>query len=77
MSDLVKKRTLALVSEIDPCELAVRIAEAFSEMKRPEGATAREAFDGMDDEIGKAYFRAARVAVEYIAECINAGRKPS
>jgi len=59
------------ITPIDAMELAVRIAEAMNSMKRPEGATAAQAFFGMEKGSADRYMRGATAAMEYWRECIN------
>jgi hypothetical protein len=72
-----KARTLALVAEVDPSELAVRITEALMGMRRPPGMTAAQALETQSPEFRATVLDAARRAAEYIAECINSGSAPS
>lgn len=74
---IAKRRSLAFVSEIDPYELAVRLVEAEMGMKRPSHMTPKQVLDGQTEEFRNTALHMARVAAEYIAECINAGRAPS
>jgi hypothetical protein len=71
------KRTLALVSEIDADELAVRIIETLGGMKRPPGNSAAQALAGLPAEDRAAAKRAAVAAMTYIRDCINAGQRPT
>lgn len=56
---------------IDTEELGALIAEAFIGKQRPVDATASQALDGLG-ETGNGFRKAALVAAEYIAECMNA-----
>lgn len=64
-----------MTSYINCDELAVRIGEACMGNKRPNGMTAREAFDDLrrfEPNVAAGFMRAARAAAEYVAECCNA-----
>ena len=67
-------RKMVLAAAIDPYELGVRIAEAFYGMRRPPGATGRQAFDGLEPEDQQAVLKAAEAAATYLKDCVNAGR---
>jgi len=75
--DETRRRTLALVAEIDPYELAVRLAEVEMGMKRPPGLTPKQILGQQSEEFQAIALRMAAAAAEYITECINAGREPS
>lgn len=77
MTKEVKRRTLALVAEIDPAELAVRIGEAMMGIPRPDGVPARDVLAGSDPVMARRFMRAAEAAASYITDCINKGQKPS
>lgn len=66
----LKKSAAKYVAPIDPVELAVRLAEAYNEMKRPAGATGAQAFFSMEQDAQDAWLRAANVAMLYWRECI-------
>lgn len=51
-------------------ELAVRIAEAYAEMQRPESMNPREALEAMEPLPRAANLRAARAAIDYFTEQI-------
>ena len=72
-----KGRVKALIAEIDPNELACRIAEACMNIRRPAGVSAKQALDSLDQEAAIDFRKAARSAATYIAECINSGSQPS
>lgn len=76
---VAKRRSLALVTELDQRELALRLAEAGMGLTRPEGQIERAI--GHLDEIaaggGPDFRRMAEVALLYFKECIEHGRKPS
>lgn len=59
------------VTPIDAMELAVRLAESYNGMKRPEGATASAAFFSMERASQDAWMTAATAAMDYWRECIN------
>ncbi len=73
----VQKRTTDLVAEIDQVELAVRLTEAFANTPRPEKMTAYEILAITDPTIVDRSMKAAEVAMKYITEQINKGRRPS
>lgn len=64
------KSAAKYVAPIDPVELAVRLAESYNQMRRPEGATGMQAFLGMEKEAQDAWLRAANTAMNYWRECI-------
>lgn len=57
----------AVLIEIDPAELAVRLCEANYGLRRPR-RDPLHALAAMDEEVRAAWLRSARAAVEYIAE---------
>lgn len=65
------------VAEIDEEELACRILENFLNIRRPPGVTAKQLLEGAHDTTYDGARRAARAALEYYAECIKKGVKPS
>lgn len=69
--------TTKFVAEINEGELAVRMAEAAIGIKRPPGKSFEECLESFPADWGDAFHRAARAAMEYWGECIEAGRKPS
>lgn len=74
--EAVKKRTLALITEIDGAELAVRMCEASYGLVRPT-PSARAALNAMEPEVREVWLRAAHAAVGYWQECIEAAQRPS
>lgn len=58
-------------AEIDPVELACRIAEGIIGAARPEGKTAKEALDQFPDADRVSFYRAANKAATYLAERVN------
>lgn len=76
MAKPIGKR-LAAVCEVDPAELAVRLCEAQYGLKRPQGSSAREALDGMDEEVRLAWLRSAKAAADYFVDLINDAKVPS
>ncbi len=72
-----KGHVKALIAEIDPEELACRIAEACMGVKRPAGISPKAALDQIDPEAAIDFRKAARSAARYIAECIDSGNQPS
>jgi hypothetical protein len=67
----------SLIIEMDAAELAVRLCEANYGLKRPAGLTAQQALDAMDDDVRQGWQRSAVVAMEYLSECVSAGKRPS
>lgn len=77
-----KERALAksaakYVAPIDPVELAVRLAESYNQMTRPEGATGVQAFLSMEQGAQDAWLRAANTAMNYWRECIASANSTS
>lgn len=65
----------AFVFQIDPIEMALRIAEEAIDLRRPEGTNAQEAWAEMvehDPKLADQFMRIGRRAAEYVAECITA-----
>jgi hypothetical protein len=60
------------VTEIDEGELAIRMAEAAIGIKRPPGKTQAEVLASFPADWGAAFSRAARAAMKYWGECIEA-----
>jgi hypothetical protein len=67
--------TKKFIAEIDEAELACRIAEGVLGLRRPDGATACEAVDGVSNDAD--WRSGARMALQYITECINEAKVPS
>ncbi len=65
------------IAEISEAELAVRMCEASFGMKRPTGATAAQALNGIDDDVRDLWLKAARAAMEYWRECIKQSQRVS
>jgi hypothetical protein len=65
------------VAEIDEEELAVRLAEAALGIKRPPGKSLGECLDSLPADWGDAFHRAARAAMTYWAQCIDAANRPT
>jgi hypothetical protein len=63
------------IAEIDEAELACRIIEGVLGLRRPEGLTAAQAVDAIEDSDG--WRNGARMALQYITECINEAKVPS
>lgn len=74
MTDEAKRK---FVAQIDEGELAIRMAEAAIGMKRPPGMTQAEVLDAFPTDWGEAFHRAARAAMVYWKECLDAARVPS
>lgn len=66
----LKKSASKYIAPIDPVELAVRLAESYNEMKRPNGATSMQAFMSMEAASQDAWLRSAHTAMRYWQECI-------
>ncbi len=65
------------VTKISESELAVRMCEASCGMKRPRGATAAQALNGIDGDSRDRWLKAARAAMEYWRECIEQSQRIS
>lgn len=65
------------IAEIDPAELAVRIVESSSNLKRPPGKTARECLGDLPAKDREDVMRAANAAMEYWRECIQKMQRAS
>jgi len=61
------------MTQIDMCELAVRMCEANYDITRPSHMSAEEALVAMDRGSREGWLRSARVALEYIGQCIESG----
>lgn len=62
------------IAEINPHEMALRIAEAACGFKRPEGKAPEEAMQELiaaDEFAGRGFYRAALAAGKYLEEAIN------
>lgn len=62
------------IAQLNPHEMALRIAEDCMSIERPKGRTAEEALNIMKDEdpdAVKASYRAALAAAKYLEEEIN------
>lgn len=78
VADKAKKTLLGI--EIQRDELACRIAEACTGMRRPPLVSASGALDQMASvniDMVAGFRKSADAAVIYFHECINAGRQPS
>lgn len=53
------------VAELDVCEMIVRMVEAMTGEPRPEGMSAKEAVEAMDEEQREAWFRGMWALKEY------------
>lgn len=73
----IKKKTAALVSEIDAIELGVSLFEALVGIKRPAGMTANQAFHTLPSDDQDRVLRAAEVAMKTVVTAINNGAAPS
>lgn len=64
-----KKTVVKMAAEVDPYELAVRIAEQVLESKRPAAAAnARQAFSGLQLDEQRVFMNAARAVFNYMQE---------
>lgn len=62
------------IAQINPHELALRMAEAACGFKRPPGKNAEEAMQELiaaDEFTGRGFYRAALAAGKYLEEAIN------
>jgi len=66
-----------VVCTVNMIELTIRICEACHNIRRPKGASARQALEAMDDDCAEGWMRAAQAAMLYIHECLNEGRPVS
>ena len=57
---------------VDGVELACRMAETCTGMKRPAHMTAQQAMDAMDTDIRMLHFAVAQTVLDYFAECAGA-----
>ena len=63
------------IAEIDEAELACRIIEGVLGMRRPEGLSASQAVDAIEN--GAGWRNGARMAAQYITERIDDAKRPS
>lgn len=61
----------SFMAHVSAAELTVRLVEATTGLRRPEGATAEQALEHMPEVARKQYERMARAAVAYWDECIR------
>lgn len=66
-----------LIMEVEGEELAIRILEAMTEIKRPEGMSAQAIFHGLDEDQQAELIRACDAAMTYFAECMGNAQEPS
>lgn len=66
----------ALIAELDPAELAIRMCEASYGLKRPT-PSAMEALAAMDEDCRDGWIRAANAALKYLQEQLAAAQVPS
>lgn len=62
------------IAQLNPHEMALRIAEACMSIERPKGQTAEDSLNTMkeqDPEAVRAFYRAAFAAAKYLEEEIN------
>jgi hypothetical protein len=67
-----KAKVSATVAAVSEAELALRLVEAVHGLKRPPGLTAEQAMATMPDETQARWQKAARAAMKYWFECIQA-----
>lgn len=75
MNSHAEKVKAKYISPIDEGELAIRMVEAALRIKRPPGETAAEVLDSFPADWGEAFHRAARAAMLYWQECIEAANR--
>lgn len=63
------KAATKLLAEVDPCELAIRIIEASSQLRRPPGKTPRELLAQLSADDRETTMRGAEAALIYMSEC--------
>lgn len=61
------------MAEVDPVELAIRIIEAESGLRRPPG-TAQHAFDSLEPDTRDRSMRAAVAALNFVSERFAAAK---
>lgn len=66
-----RKKAAKFIAQIDEVELAVRMIEARTGLKRPEGATAAAALAVLDVEEQASWRASARAAMTYWRECVS------
>lgn len=77
MSADIKKRSIALVGQVDERELTIRIIEAMGHCKRPAGMTFAQIMAVTPPDVATGARDCARAALTYIAECLAKGEKPN
>lgn len=65
------------VSSIDQTELTIRLIEAVSDVSRPSGHSNAEIMADMTPQDREDWMRAARAAIEYLAECLGGAQRSS
>lgn len=65
----------AFIVEVDPHELACLILEGAMGIKRPDGQSAYEALQAVDDEARAGLYKAAENATAYLKQCFDKGSK--
>jgi len=71
--ETARRKTTALIAEVDRVELGVRLFEAVVGMQRPEGLTAQQAFLLLPDADKGRVIRAADAAMQMLTDAINNG----
>ena len=71
-----QKGKLVAIAAIDERELALRMAEAAIGIKRNPDWTKDQALAAMPADWGDGFRRAARAAMEYWRECLDAAQQP-
>jgi hypothetical protein len=67
---------MALLVELDPKELAVRLGEAITLVIRPPGMSADQALRGVDADAREAFLRGAEAAIAYFMAQTRGQGKP-
>lgn len=71
----LKKANAKYIAAIDEGELAIRMAEAALNMRRPPGMTTAEVLAAFPADWGQAFHDAARAAMIYWSECIDGANR--
>ena len=66
----IHQKSQKYITAIDADEVACRFLEAFQGVKRPLGASAQQAIDGLFDSERIAARKAAAAVMDYWRECI-------
>lgn len=68
---------MKLIVEMDPHELACRIAEATIEQRRSPGASPQQALAILEQADRESFYRAAEASIVYLSEQVAKGTVPS